>query len=389
MAIATVDSRARLKARRAPYWHKLSTGKHIGYRKMANQSAGTWVAQAYDQTTRKQTRRSLGAFDDLPASKRFDAAVSAAREWFDHLDTGGGTKVVTVRDACADYVDAVQRDRPETARDAQARFNRWVLSHRVADVPLHKLSERDVRAWRTWITESGSRAGSVAGSQEAVKRSPSSINRDMTALRAALNHAQRSRTVTSDMAWRFALAPIKNADGRRHLYLDITQRRALISQASADLAVLLTALSLVPIRPGALASLNVADFDRQLGVLRVGKDKAGGDRKISLPKASATFFAGQCRNKTSLAPLISRADGKRWNKDAWKKPLKLAAEAASLSTATTAYTLRHSVITDLVVHGLDLLTVAQLAGTGVAMIERHYGHHRADRASAALAGLTL
>jgi hypothetical protein len=40
-------------------------------------------------------------------------------------------------------------------------------------------------------------------------------------------------------------------------------------------------------------------------------------------------------------------------------------------------------------NGLDLLTVAQLSGTSVDMIEKHYGHHRADHAAKALAGLAL
>ena len=68
---------------------------------------------------------------------------------------------------------------------------------------------------------------------------------------------------------------------------------------------------------------------------------------------------------------------------------KEAAAAAKLSSAVTAYSIRHSVITDLVTGGLDLLTVAQLSGTSVAMIERHYGHLRADYAAAALARLAL
>ena len=69
--------------------------------------------------------------------------------------------------------------------------------------------------------------------------------------------------------------------------------------------------------------------------------------------------------------------------------IKAAAAAAGLSNAVTAYTLRHSVITDLVTNGLDLLTVAQLSGTSVAMIEKHYGHHREDHAANALAGLNF
>ena len=62
---------------------------------------------------------------------------------------------------------------------------------------------------------------------------------------------------------------------------------------------------------------------------------------------------------------------------------------AGLPAATTAYAMRHSAITDLVTGGLDLLTVAQLSGTSVAMIEKHYGHLQADHAVAALALLAL
>ena len=51
---------------------------------------------------------------------------------------------------------------------------------------------------------------------------------------------------------------------------------------------------------------------------------------------------------------------------------------------TTAYTLRHSTITDLVTSGLPILTIAQISGTSVEMIEKHYGHLRNDAALTAL-----
>lgn len=85
----------------------------------------------------------------------------------------------------------------------------------------------------------------------------------------------------------------------------------------------------------------------------------------------------------------TRADGKAWDKDAWKGPIKDAARAAELPESTTACALRHSTITDLVTGGLDLLTVAQVPGTSVRMIEQHYGHLRGDHAAKALAGLAL
>ena len=63
--------------------------------------------------------------------------------------------------------------------------------------------------------------------------------------------------------------------------------------------------------------------------------------------------------------------------------------AAGLPADAVAYSLRHSTITDLVVSGLDMATVAALAGTSVPMIAKHYAHLQNDRAADALAGLAL
>jgi integrase len=390
MAIDTVDARTKLKPRRAPYWQKVANGKHLGYRKMTPGADGTWLAQAYNDESRQQTRRSLGSFDALPPNKRFDAASVAAAEWFKHLGLGGSTVPQTVNKACEAYVQHLRDEhRATTADDADARYRRWVYGDKIGKLELHKLSERQVEAWRRALVGAPVVVNPHADDPTVRKRSPSSVNRDMTALRAALNHARRTRATTSDMAWLYALSPIKNADGRRESYLDRRDRLAIIEAAAPDLAQLLRGLSLVPLRPGALANLTVSSFDKRLKVLIVGKDKKGGDRKIKLPPATAEFFEAQGKGKTPAAPLLARADGSTWNKDNWKKPVKAAVTAAKLEGNVTAYTMRHSVITDLVTNGLDLLTVAQLSGTSVLMIEKHYGHHRADHAAAALAALAL
>src|SRR5690606_34424065 len=144
-------------------------------------------------------------------------------------------------------------------------------------------------------------------------------------------------------------------------------------------------LSTLPLRPGALAALKVSDFDKRLKTLRIGKDKTGGDRRLVLPASSAKLMADQAGKRPADAPLLARADGAMWNKDSWKDPVKEAVTAAGLPAEATAYTLRHSVITDLVIEGLDLLTIAQISGTSVVMIEKHYGHLRQSVATDALA----
>lgn len=387
--IDTVSSRDKLKPRREPYWHRLRRGSYLGFRKMSSEGVGVWIARARDEQTgpTKQLYESLGDFSALPDHQRFDAASKAALAWFEHLGRGGTTGGATVRDACSRYVKHLRTHKTDRAADdADARFNNYVLnSAKLASTELTKLTPLQLEAWRKSLTELPTRSGGRRGEP----RSDSTLNRDMTCFRAALNLAFMDGLVTTDFAWRSKLRPIKNADQRRELYLDRVQRLRFIERAPADLAAFLRGLCQLPLRPGALAKLSAGDFDKRLKVLKVGQDKAGKDRRIKIPDVTAAFFEEASKGKLPSAPLLSRADGKAWNKDAWKGPVKDAVAAAELPDGTTAYTLRHSVISDLVHDGLDLLTVAQISGTSVAMIERHYGHLRSEVAASALAKLAL
>ena len=108
-----------------------------------------------------------------------------------------------------------------------------------------------------------------------------------------------------------------------------------------------------------------------------------------MPEVIAEFFATQVKGKLPAASIFTRAGGEAWNKDAWKHPIKDAVKAAGLPGATSAYTLRHSVITDLIRARLPILTVAQLSGASVAMIEKHDGHLVRDDAEEVLASIAI
>lgn len=387
--IDTVASRDKLKPRREPYWHRLRRGCYLGFRKMTNDGAGVWIARARDEEAgpTKQVYESLGDFGALPDHQRFDAASKAAQAWFEHLGRGGTKGGATVADACSRYVKYLRAHKTDRAADdADARFKNYVLNNpKLASTELTKLTPLQLEAWRKALKELPTRSGGRRGEL----RSESTLNRDMTCFRAALNLSFLDGLVTSDFAWRSKLRPIKNADRRRELYLDRAQRLKFIAKAPPDLAAFLRGLCQIPLRPGALAKLTAGDYDKRLKVLKVGQDKAGKDRRIKIPDVTATFFEEASKDKLPSAPLLARADGKAWNKDAWKGPVKEAVAAAKLPDGTTAYTLRHSVISDLVHDGLDLLTVAQISGTSVVMIERHYGHLRGEVAATALAKLAL
>jgi integrase len=368
--LSKVSARERLKTRREPYWQQLGTGRWLGYRRMTQGSCGSWIARAIDTTGARQ-QRAIGQFEALPPSERYRAAIEVASSFFEGLGRGLKVKPHTVADACERYI-TYQREinGDKAAKDAEQRFKAYVFPHQIARIEVAKLVPGHMQDWRKALMSRPTKSGANRGGT----RSVSSLNRDMTCLRAALNLALKDGFIASDFAWRSALTPVAAADKRREIYLDPTQRGLLINAASQDLATLIRGSSQLPIRPGALSKLTVADFDQRLSTLRISNDKTGRTRTLSLPASTVRFLADLCRDKLPGAPIFSRNNGKPWNKDAWKHPFKQAAALAHLPSDATLYCLRHSVITDMISDGLDTLTVAQLADTSLLMIDRHYGH---------------
>ena len=382
--LSKVGERERLKAQREPHWQRLRAGCFLGFRPSKRGGKGTWIARAYDEDAGKYRLKALGDFGTLPGNEMFAAAKKEAERLADLVETGGEVraKMETVADACREYA----KTRPEAGH----RFRRYVYADPIAKVKLDKLRRRHVKEWRERL-EAQPALVSRRKEGEAIhhKRAASTVNRDMAVLRAALAKVLSSGAPNSEAAWQEALKAIPNANGRRTLYLDRSQRRKLVAKTDAEAAPFVRALCLLPLRPGALAGLTAGDFDKRTAELTIGKDKTGKPRRIQLPAEAANLLAAQAKNKLPGAPLFMRANGKAWDKETWKHPIAAAVAAAKLPGEATAYTLRHSTITDLVSAGLPLLTIAQISGTSAEMIERHYGHLASDAAVKALGELAL
>ena len=364
-----VDTRARLEPRRDPYWHKLTQGRYVGFRKMERGAVGTWLARAFvgDRADRVNPYEShpLGDFALLAEKDRFDAAKKAAEEWFAHLDLGGAAKPGTVKQACEDYA--------KTHPDAEAYYERHVYEDPIAKVNLAKATKQHFAAWAVRV--------------ERKSKTDATYNRNLTPFRAALNAAWDAGKVTTNEPWRKALKPKATKGKPRDIYLDLEERRTLIDKASEEVRPLLAGLALIPMRPGELAGAKVGDFDARQRELRVsGKT---GARTIPLSPAALEHFKACAKGKLPGAWLVARADGSQWKKEAWRDAVKEAQVAARLPPATVAYSIRHSVIADLVKGGLDLYHVSKLAGTSVKMIQETYGKFQKDHAREALAALAL
>lgn len=382
--LSKVGERERLKPQREPYWQRLRAGCFLGYRPSMRGNVGTWIARAYDEDTGKYRLKALGDFGALAGNQMFAAAKKEAESFAELVESGGQVraKIETVADACRAYA----KGRPE----AEQRFARYVYEDPLAKVKLEKLRRHHTQGWRDRLEKLPARVTRTkSGEQVHRDRAASTVNRDMAILRAALTKVLSLGAPNSEAAWQEALKATPNADGRRTLYLDRGERRALVAAASEEITPFIRGLCLLPLRPGALAMLTAGDFDRRTSELTIGKDKNGKPRRIQLPKEAAAFLAAQSVDRLPGAPLFRRANGKAWDKDSWKKPISEAVAAAGLPTGATAYTLRHSTITDLVTAGLPLLTIGQISDTSAEMIERHYGHLASDAAVRALGELTL
>lgn len=382
--LSSVKQREALNPRREPHWQRIRPGCFLGYRPSAKEGAGTWIARAYDEQSRAYKLKAIGDFAEFATRERFAVAKREAETFAETVESGGhvAKRPETVKEACEAYA--------KVNTEAEGRFNRHVYSDAVATVALGKLRRHHLRAWRERLEAKPALVSrSKKGEQRTRDRSASSINRDMAMLRAALNKVLAAGAPDTDAAWQEALRPVRNADKQRTLYLDRKQRRALLDAVPDEAKAFVKALCTLPLRPGAVAGLNAGDFDKRTRELTIGKDKSGRPRRIVLPLAAAELFAAQAKDKLPAASLFTRANGKRWDKETWNDPIGIAAKDAKLPSGTTAYTLRHSTITDLVTGGLPLLTIAQVSGTSAEMIERHYGHLNAKAAAEALAGLAL
>lgn len=382
--LSKVGERDRLKAQREPHWQRLRAGCFLGFRPSKRGGKGTWIARAYDEDTGKYRVKSLGDFGTLPGNEMFAAAKKEAEKLADLVEAGGQVhaKIETVADACKEYA----KTRPEAGH----RFRRYVYDDPIAKVKLDKLRRRHVKEWRDRL-EAQPALVSRRKKGEPIHRTraASTVNRDMAVFRAALAQVLSPGAPNSEAAWQEALKAAPNANGRRTLYLDRSQRRKLLENMDAEAAPFVRALCLLPLRPGALAALTAGDFDKRTAELTIGKDKTGKPRRIRLPQEAANLLADQAKDKLPGAPLLMRANGKAWDKNSWKLPIAAAVAVAELPGNATAYTLRHSTITDLVSAGLPLLTIAQISGTSAEMIERHYGHLASDAAVKALGELAL
>lgn len=361
------------KPEAAPYriWDTLVPQLHL---RVQPSGVKSWNVQWSRTST-----RTLGKWPGVTV----EAARTRARAVLAETDQHGAPLSVarpkadtTVADACRDYVATLKKDGRDTAAaDADRRFERCLYADKLGKVRLVDLHQDHIEAWRDRVEKGDLPALPVKRGRPPVAKplAKSSVNRMRTVLVAALNHAVARRKASPDVAFEWnSVKPLKDAGQRRGLYLEREQRRALLDAAVGPVRDLIECVALTGCRPGDPAICLRSDYDGRTASVRFRSKEH--DRKIPLSPAAGAMFDRLAKGKLPKAHLFTQDGGKAWTADAWSDPVREAAARAGLPAGVTLYTLRHCWITDAIVGGMDLLTVAKLAGTSLAMIEKHYGH---------------
>jgi integrase len=422
------DNRSKLKVRPAPYFVRIEPGVFLGYRRLAG--AGSWVGRRYSAVTRRNVHNALGTADDLrPADGATVLTYAEAQRKLLSEETQRGEAVsgksYTVANAISDYIEYMRHE-CKTADDTEIKLNAYLLSFTdsrgvlFGQKRLSELQPHDFDEWLRWglrrtkrfkakkpkpepkyRRKSLQRARKAAKPREAIdadelrRRRKSTLNRVITAVKAALNRAHSRRKVASPAAWA-GLKKFKGADAARLRWLTEEEAKRLTNAATSDLRRLMHGGLMTGCRPSELARAKARDFDTDSQTLLVAESKTSTPRRVPLTKEGAALLESITAGKAPGDLIFTRADGSAWNAAAVVRGMQAASDAAGIAPRATFYSLRHSYASHLAQRGTPLIFIAAALGhKNTRMVEKHYSHfsksHVAEEIKAKLPtfGLTV
>jgi hypothetical protein len=410
----TRTARALLPQNDQPYWHHLSRGLTLGYRKAPR--GNVWLAKLVKTGYRKQ--ETLGPADDVLDADgvhvlSFEQAQRQAFAWKAKLEAPetDGQPSITVREA----LDLYEKDlRARNGDLNNVRRIRAHLADDLLDTPVAVLTRDQLRAWRDGLVKIPPRRRHAIPDRAAgpLRLSKPAVNRTCAALKAALNLVadDPKQRISSRHAWQDGLRPIEGADQSRNCILDDDVVRLIVENARnyiPEFGLFVEVTNETGARPSQVERLDVRDLqaNRPDPRLMMPPSRKGGKRAaarmkphyaVPIPVDLARRLSVIAKRRDPDEPLLSRPyigkwlGGKRWDKDAYDDPFEETVRRSGLGdweklgyeAPVTLYALRHSSIVRQLKKGVAIRIVAANHNTSVGMIEKHYSRHITDHTDA-------
>jgi len=366
--LETRDARARLKIQNEPYWHQITPGVFLGYRK--GKSGGTWRARvaagekyAYHQIGKADDFADADGVSVLDFKQAHKQTLRISEGETRPIASSGGYDVADAMEAyLADY-----RTRGKDWRGAEQSYHAHI-EKQLGNVPLARLTAERLRRWLNNLAATDSQ------DPDEQRKRKATANRVFNILRAGLNLAYQNDRVDSDRAWK-QVKSFRNVDLPRVEYLTPAEAMRLLNACEGDFRALVHGALLTGCRYGELTRLEAGDFDPSAGKVFVRFTKSGNPRHVPLSAEGAAFFSRQAAGKRRGDLMFTRAGGGSWGRAHQHRRIKAACAAAGIDPAISFHILRHTYGSALAQAGVPLKVIAEALGhADTRMTERHYGH---------------
>jgi len=335
--------------------------------------SGTWWVQYFDREGRRHREKvgSKAAAREVYAQRRTEIRL----EKFDP-EAVTRRRVLTVKGLVDRYQPEFTRKR--SAQDDLRYAGYWVEF--LGSTPADQVRPGDVERWRRKRLSEPTRRGKPAA--------PATVNRAVGFLKRLFNLAIRDGLLGQNPVTRVKMLTENNA--RIRFLLDEEEAQLKAVMAPADWATVNFAMN-TGLRQGEMLGLRREDLDLRLGMITVRRSKHGEARHVPLNQSArealAVILGGHDSDWVFPAPKASKnqqADEKPRRKGApedrprrgdslYKGVLVRACKKAGIKNFRW-HDLRHTFCSRLVMGGVDLRTVQELAGHKSILMTQRYAH---------------
>lgn len=404
--LETRDARAKLKARKEPYWRQIVPGTFLGYAKGAR--GASWVARQRNASGGYTAQR-IGTPDDTSepdddvvlsyaqACKRAQSVQVELRApiprhyghgrtlndvfdgWFEWRKTkpGGRTGRLMTKGGIYNTDKAWGRYARETIgaklvgsldKDALADWHAGIANkpavNRGKEMPFDRNNPDDVRARRA------------------------TANRVLTIAKAALSWARDNGKLPDSLPdfWK-RVKPFALGDDPIPRMLDQDEIKRLLNVCAPDFRQLVTAALMTGARYSELTSLRVRDFDNETETVRIHQHKTGKTLRQALTPEGARFFEATSAGRKATDVMFTRADGGAWEPSSQHRPMRDAVKKAELEDLSFK-ALRATYGKLLLLATKDIELVAKALGHSDSRVTRkHYAQLLPNEVAAGIAKL--
>ena len=410
--IVNRTGRAKLSARRDPYWHLVAEGQHLGYRR--NELGGTWIARYYSKDHGRRFQSLGNADDTAPANGThvlsFQQALEAAQSWIGSVTRAdaSGTHVgpYTVADAASAWLRRWQETGSDgelhvtSGRERSYETAKGNVTHHIlptlGSIEVRKLTVDHLEKWLSDLaTKEPVKVQRRRISQEKLppsrrskriydpndaetqRKRRDSANRVFTDLKSLLNRAYKKRKVEAKV-WQL-VEKLPDAQMVKVEYLTAEEARLFIASCPSDFRNLVYAALATGCRYAELCDLRVSALDKRDNTLFVIQPKTGTPKRIHLTEEEMAFFVALTSNKQNSEHVLTKSDGTPWKHSNQQQRMTQALEAAGIRRKVRFHDLRHTLATLLIQNGASIEVIAnQLGHSGTAITLKHYAHLSPD-----------